>query len=106
LFITTGRNGDTFGIALGYPGRRLGRMFHATTSHHWRQEVPMRTIVCLLIAVAALTAVVATAGAGSVSSCQTNRTFMQASRNGALPAIYAALHGGVDPKVLCSQSRH
>ena len=67
----------------------------------------MRSIVYLVTAVCALVAVATTASAGSASSCQTNRTFAQASRDGALPAIYAALHGGAMPKTSlnCSQSR-
>jgi hypothetical protein len=67
----------------------------------------MRTIVCLVTAVCALSAVATTASAGSGSSCQTNRTFEQAAKNGVLPAVYAALHGGAIPNTsLCSQSRH
>jgi hypothetical protein len=61
-------------------------------------EVTMRTIVCLVMAVSALAAVSSTASAGSASSCQTNSTFEQAARNGALPAVYAALHGGAPSK--------
>jgi amino acid transporter len=60
----------------------------------------MRTIVCLITAVSVLAGVTAAASAGgSGSSCQANRTFAQASRNGSLPAVYASLHGGAAPKV-------
>ena len=66
----------------------------------------MRTILCLIVAVAALTALATTASARSRSSCQTNRTFMQASRAGALPAVYSALHGGAAKISLnCSRPR-
>ncbi len=54
----------------------------------------MRVIVCLVTTFGAVAAVVATtANAGSGSSCQTNPTFQQAALNGALPAVYAAVHG-------------
>jgi predicted small metal-binding protein len=63
------------------------------------EEVPMRTIVCLVLALSALAGVATTANAGSASSCRTNRTFDAAARNGALPAIYAAVHGGAGSNV-------
>jgi hypothetical protein len=66
----------------------------------------MRSIICLVTAVCALTAVATTASASSGSSCQTNRTFQQAAKNGALPAIYAALHGGAPVSANCFQSRN
>ena len=61
------------------------------------KEHVMRAIV-YLVTVIALAAVTATASAGSSrSSCQANRTFQQASQNGSLPAIYAAVHGAAAP---------
>jgi hypothetical protein len=69
----------------------------------------MRTIVYLVTAVGALAALTTTAGAGgSRPNCQANRTFAQASRNGSLPAVYAALHGGAVPNASflnCSPKR-
>jgi hypothetical protein len=58
----------------------------------------MRTIVYLVTAVSALAAVTTTASAGdTVPYCRANHTFAQASRNGSLPTVYAALHGGALP---------
>jgi hypothetical protein len=68
----------------------------------------MRTIVYLVTAVGLLAGVAATAGAGNGQSCPTNRTFEQASRDGALPAVYATLHGGATPRssfLDCSPTR-
>lgn len=78
-------------------------MFDRTTTES--KEGVMRTIVCLVVALGALAALAATAGART-ASCQTNRTFMQASQRGQLPAVYAAIHGVAVPKALLSCSWH
>jgi hypothetical protein len=65
----------------------------------------MRAFVYLVTAVCALTAVATTASAGNASSCQKNLTFQQAARGGALPAIYAALHGGAAPTTACATAK-
>jgi hypothetical protein len=61
----------------------------------------MRAIACLAAVIATLAALTGTASPGRPSSCRTNRTFMEASRDGTLPAIYAALHGGAAPANTC-----
>jgi hypothetical protein len=69
----------------------------------------MRVIVSLIATFAVVAAVVAATASGSSGrGCPTNRTFQQAARNGSLPAIYAALHGGVPPNTSldCFLSKH
>lgn len=58
----------------------------------------MRTIVYLVTAVGLAAAMATTASAGSSPSCHANHTFAQAARAGALPAVYAALHGAALPQ--------
>jgi hypothetical protein len=57
-------------------------------------------IVCLVvIAAASLAVFVRHADASKANvSCQANQTLSEASQNGALPAIVAAIHGGALPK--------
>jgi hypothetical protein len=71
-----------------------------------RKERTMRVVLCFIVVVS-VSAVLAVGGAAakSGSQCKNIRTYQQAAKAGEMPAIVAALHGGVaitNPLLTCS----